>query len=345
MTVILQQPSSVLVVSRTGETGPQVRTALAGASDTTVRHEPDTDGALAALDDSDDIGCVVLDESVPDILSLREALSKRDDHLPVVYLAAEADREMLGRLTRFQSTTYLPRPVAGETLCEVLQETLQRYHCERVTAEESDMLRAFMSELEVPLFVKDEAGRHLRITYVPGGVDQDAVVGKTDRELYGYDRDAAEAFYADDVRVVEEGVAIRQQDEASGPPGNKHWTRVSKVPWPAEDGSNKGLVGIAMDVTDLKEKERRAEQLRDRLEQFASYISHDLQNPLNLASGHLKMAREGGDEAALDTAAAALDQRTVSLTDSVRPGLAVSSAVPGDPCEATFSTVRAYELE
>ena len=51
MTVILQQPSSVLVVSRTGETGPQVRTALAGASDTTVRHEPDTDGALAALDD------------------------------------------------------------------------------------------------------------------------------------------------------------------------------------------------------------------------------------------------------------------------------------------------------
>jgi len=85
--------------------------------------------------------------------------------------------------------------------------------------------------------------------------------------------------------------------------------------------------------------------LRDRLEQFASYISHDLQNPLNLASGHLKMAREGGDEAALDTAAAALDQRTVSLTDSVRPGLAVSSAVPGDPCEATFSTVRAYELE
>jgi len=81
MTVILQQPSSVLVVSRTGETGPQVRTALAGASDTTVRHEPDTDGALAALDDSDDIGCVVLDESVPDILS-PEALSKRDDHLP-----------------------------------------------------------------------------------------------------------------------------------------------------------------------------------------------------------------------------------------------------------------------
>jgi len=315
MNVILQQPSSVLVVSENVETVATIRTALADASDTAVQHEPDPGDALDTLEDHDDIGCVVLDESVPDVAPFRAELAERDDLLPVVYLAPEADRELLSRLSRFESTTYLPRPVAESTLREVLEESRERYYRKRVTAEESDMLRAFTSELEIPVFVKDEAGRHLRMTDVPGGADQDAIVGKTDREVYSYDPEAAAEFYADDMRVVEQGVSIHQQDEASGPPGNRHWTRVSKVPWPADDGSNKGLIGVAMDVTDLKEKERRAEQLRNRLEQFASYISHDLQNPLNLASGHLKMGREHGDEAALDTAAAALDRVDEMLTD------------------------------
>ncbi|SFS08361.1 PAS domain S-box-containing protein [Halomicrobium zhouii] len=315
MNVILQQPSSVLVVSENVETVATVRTALADASDTTVRHEPDPGDALDTFVDLDEIGCVVLDESVPDVASFRTELAERDDLLPVVYLAPEADRALLSRLSRFESTTYLPRPVAESVLRKVLEESRERYYRKRVTAEESDMLRAFTSELEIPVFVKDEAGRHLRMTDVPGGADQDAIVGKTDREVYSYDPEAAAEFYADDMRVVEQGVSIHQQDEASGPPGNRHWTRVSKVPWPADDGSNKGLIGVAMDVTDLKEMERRAEQLRERLEQFASYISHDLQNPLNLASGHLEMAREDGDEDALDTAAAALDRVDEMLTD------------------------------
>jgi PAS domain S-box-containing protein len=47
------------------------------------------------------------------------------------------------------------------------------------------------------------------------------------------------------------------------------------------------------------ERERRLESQNDRLETFASIVSHDLRNPLGVAQGYLELAREG-DEAALD---------------------------------------------
>nr|WP_248897169.1 ATP-binding protein [Haloplanus sp. XH21] len=47
----------------------------------------------------------------------------------------------------------------------------------------------------------------------------------------------------------------------------------------------------------LRDRERELSRQNDRLEQFASVISHDLRNPLNVAEGRLELAREtGGDE-------------------------------------------------
>lgn len=316
MNVLLQQPTSVLVVSRADERAAELRTALSGsATATAVVTASDVDDALDALADDATIGCVVADGTVSVVESLVPACRDRDEFLPVVFLAADADHESISRLSRLDATTYLPRPVPAETLRDVVDEALDTYHRRRVVVEQNDVLEAMLSEMETPIFVKDEEGRHLRMTEVPGGVDEDVVIGKTDLEVYGYESESAAEFYADDMRVIEDGVAIRNKDEVSGPPGNEHWGRLHKVPWPADDGSIKGLIGLSVDVTDLKEKEQQAELLRDRLEQFASYVSHDLQNPLHVASGRLEMARETGDEAALDAVADALDRIDEMIND------------------------------
>jgi len=55
-------------------------------------------------------------------------------------------------------------------------------------------------------------------------------------------------------------------------------------------GSRLGNVLVVRDVT---ERHRREE----RLEEFASVVSHDLRNPLNVARGHLELGRETGDDA------------------------------------------------
>jgi PAS domain S-box-containing protein len=52
--------------------------------------------------------------------------------------------------------------------------------------------------------------------------------------------------------------------------------------------------GYAMytDITDRKERERELERQNDRLEEFASIVSHDLRNPLNVARGYVELAAE-----------------------------------------------------
>ena len=55
------------------------------------------------------------------------------------------------------------------------------------------------------------------------------------------------------------------------------------------DGATAGHVLVVRDVT---ERQRREE----RLAEFASVVSHDLRNPLNVARGHLELGRESGDD-------------------------------------------------
>ncbi len=58
----------------------------------------------------------------------------------------------------------------------------------------------------------------------------------------------------------------------------------------------------------LRERERALARQNERLEEFANIVSHDLRNPLNVASGHLELARQTGDESHLESVAAAHDR-------------------------------------
>ena len=57
---------------------------------------------------------------------------------------------------------------------------------------------------------------------------------------------------------------------------------------------------IYTDLATLKRRERELERRNERLDQFASMVSHDLRNPLNLAQGHVDLVRHEGDLERLD---------------------------------------------
>lgn len=67
-----------------------------------------------------------------------------------------------------------------------------------------------------------------------------------------------------------------------------------------EDGAYDGVMGVARDVTERRERERELERKNERLEQFASIVSHDLRNPLTTAEGYLELAREEGRDEYFD---------------------------------------------
>ena len=81
-------------------------------------------------------------------------------------------------------------------------------------------------------------------------------------------------------------------------------------------------------LVDRRQTEREVRRRNERLEEFASVVSHDLRNPLNVASGTLDMVREERDSDRLATVAAAHERMATLIEDVLtlaRQGKAVES--------------------
>ncbi|MFB6130138.1 MAG: PAS domain-containing protein [Salinigranum sp.] len=80
-----------------------------------------------------------------------------------------------------------------------------------------------------------------------------------------------------------------------------------------------GNVATALEQVDrteqLRARERELTRQNDRLEEFASVVSHDLRNPLQVAEGRLELAREECESGQLDAVAGALDRMNALVGD------------------------------
>ncbi|WP_324760990.1 hybrid sensor histidine kinase/response regulator [Haloarcula sp. GH36] len=65
----------------------------------------------------------------------------------------------------------------------------------------------------------------------------------------------------------------------------------------------------------LRDREDELEERNERLEQFASMVSHDLRNPLSVATGRLDLYRETGDASNLDDIERSLTRIEELVTD------------------------------
>ncbi len=75
-------------------------------------------------------------------------------------------------------------------------------------------------------------------------------------------------------------------------------------------------IGIYIDIDERREREQAIKRQNERLDKFASVVSHDLRNPLNVAAGRLELAREECDSDNLDATANAVD-RSLTLIDDL----------------------------
>ncbi|POG57219.1 hybrid sensor histidine kinase/response regulator [Haloferax marisrubri] len=81
------------------------------------------------------------------------------------------------------------------------------------------------------------------------------------------------------------------------------------------------LRSVANNVTHTLARQRRERELQrqnDRLEEFASVVSHDLRNPLNVAKGFVELAREEEDVTYLDRALDGVTRMDTLLNDVLK---------------------------
>jgi signal transduction histidine kinase len=92
----------------------------------------------------------------------------------------------------------------------------------------------------------------------------------------------------------------------------------------------------------LREREGRLERQNERLEGFASVVSHDLRNPLNVAMGSLDLARTECDAAELDAVADAHDRMEALIADLLALARAGQDATEMGPVSLAEAAERCW---
>jgi len=82
-----------------------------------------------------------------------------------------------------------------------------------------------------------------------------------------------------------------------------------------DEAADLDRVGVIRDVSDRKRREEALQTKNERLEEFASIVSHDLRNPLSVAQGRLDLAREECDSEHLDHVARAHERMDTLIDD------------------------------
>ena len=190
--------------------------------------------------------------------------------------------------TEQNTTIYAMRDVSDEI---ELEEHLSRY-------------QALIEVLRDPVYVLDEEG-------------QFNFVNEALTEKFGYEE---EELLGSDVSVFKDEQAIEQGMNnlgrvlsSDGPdsvyfetdiqhkngksiPCEDHMTAL-----PNEGDEFDGSVGILRDISDQKEREQKLKRQNKQLDKFVSIVSHDLRNPLNVATGNVELLREECDSDRIDT--------------------------------------------
>ncbi|MBX0324004.1 response regulator [Halomicroarcula sp. F13] len=274
-----------------------------------------------------DVECVVSDYDMDPVDGLELLREVRETHpdVPFILFTGKGSEEVASEAISAGVTDYVQKSGDSETF-EMLENRIENAvdhaRTERRLAYESSLLDTIFEQIPHHMYVKDEAGRHVRMSHAHVD-DPEAAIGKTDAEIYPETH--AEDTYADDMSVIERGEPIihkeeqtidevgetysfdhlddnYEQDVVTDKERYNEWALTSKVPWRDEDGDIVGLIGITFDISDRKHYEQSLERHTERLEQFLAEVAHDIRSPLQVASSNVALLREavGGDDDRLD---------------------------------------------
>lgn len=150
-------------------------------------------------------------------------------------------------------------------------------------------------------------------------------------EMLGYSRRellsmAPDDIHPDDIDRVREEFISQVTEQGSGftddltcltKDGREIPTQISGAALnpPADGREPKRMIAMLRDVSDRVRHRQELEEKIERLDRFASIVSHDLKNPLSIIKGHVTLARETGDSDHFDAIEDAADRMDEMLSD------------------------------
>ena len=180
----------------------------------------------------------------------------------------------------------------AELLATHLTEALRRIESEQELRAERDRFAALFENVpNAAVSSVHEADSPVVQSVNPAfeevfGWDADAIVGERLDEFIVPDDRRSEATTLNNLTVQGypiTGAEVRRQTKDGLRDFLLHTGAVN------DDDSDTEDVSVYTDITEQKERERELARQNERLDEFASVVSHDLRNPLNVAQGRFEM--------------------------------------------------------
>ncbi len=157
----------------------------------------------------------------------------------------------------------------------VKERTAQLELAKQEIQDKLDFEEALFNTIPYPVFYKDTEARYLgcnRAYEEAFGIAKREMLGKTAVELGWFAADVCRAFLAEDHRLL--AAPAKEMNELRlGPPGKElrdylYW----KVSFPRRGGRVGGLLGVLVDITELKQAEAKIRAAEERLREITNSV-------------------------------------------------------------------------
>ena len=251
-------------------------------------------GGVAAMERlaEEEFDCVVSDYEMPDMdgLALLSEIRDEDPTLPFILLTGRGDEETASRAIAAGVADYLLK-------LEVVEDKQYGRLANRIESvvEQDRTSKKFQSLVEnSPDGIAHVTEKGVVLSVNPAMADRlnrdrEAIAGERLTDLM--DTETARRRVAAVRRAIDQGETVETDDSVDG----RHY-RNQFVP--VESHRERATVQlVSRDVTEQVERQEELRRQNKRLEEFASVVSHDLRNPLNVAMGALELVDREGEDA------------------------------------------------
>ena len=249
------------------------------------------------------------------------------DHpdLPFILFTGRGSEEVASEAISAGATDYLQKET-GTSQYAVLANRIEnavtrhqaRRRSQRKLRRERERFSALFEEFPEPTFAYEY-------------VDNEPIIREVNdafEETFGYDAERAVGASVDDLVVPSDRMTEAKEIDERVRAGEsvdrvvlrqtadgQHYFSLRNIPLSLEEG----IDGFAVftDIHERKRREQALERKNERLEQFVSIVSHDLRNPLNVASSRLTLARDDCDSEHLEYVASAHDRIGTIIEDTL----------------------------
>ncbi|GGW22912.1 PAS domain-containing sensor histidine kinase [Arenibacter certesii] len=159
---------------------------------------------------------------------------------------------------------------------------------EHQTKTSEHLLKTLINNIPLQIYIKDTESKKIlanRMELDHCGISNEIdIIGKDDFDIY--DKELAQKYRNEDLEVmISQTPMINKELRHKNPDGSSSYFLSSKIPLKGTNGETTGLVGITMDISEIKQKEKDLKNLinvtslqNKKLLNFAHIISHNLRS-------------------------------------------------------------------